>query len=260
MAELLTSTGTQNHPVVSPAEWLARREELLQKEKEFTRLRDELSRQRRGLPWVKVEKNYIFEGPQGEENLASLFAGRSQLIIYHFMFGPDWKEGCQSCSLEADHFNTIIVHLNARDVSMAAVSRAPLDLLLPFEKRMGWTFKWVSSYKNDFNRDFHVSFTKEEMAKGKVYYNYAMSEFPSDEAPGISVFYKDKAGSIFHTYSAYARGLDILLGVYNLIDMTPKGRDEDALAYPMAWVRLHDRYGDSQIVTPTTQQPAQGVA
>lgn len=253
MAELLTSTGTQNHPVTSPEAWLASRKELLQKEKEFTRLRDELSRQRRELPWVKVEKNYIFEGPKGEENLASLFEGRSQLIIYHFMFGPDWKEGCPSCSLVADHFNSIIVHLNARDVSMAAVSRAPLDQLLAFEKRMGWTFKWVSSYGNDFNRDFHVSFTKDEMAKGKVYYNYAMAEFPSDEAPGISVFYKDKSGNIYHTYSAYARGLDILLGAYNFLDMTPKGRDEDALPYTMAWVRHHDRYG-------ATQQPAKDVA
>jgi predicted dithiol-disulfide oxidoreductase (DUF899 family) len=260
MAELLTSAGIQNHRVASPAEWLASRKELLQKEKEFTRLRDELSRQRRELPWVKVEKNYIFEGPNGEQNLANLFEGRSQLIIYHFMFGPDWKEGCPSCSLEADHFNSIVTHLNARDVSMLAVSRAPLDQLQAFEKRMGWTFKWVSSHGNDFNRDFHVSFTKEEMAQGKVYYNYAMSEFPSDEAPGLSVFYKDQAGKIFHTYSAYARGLDILLGVYNFLDMTPKGRDEDTLRYPMAWVRHHDRYGTGPLVGLATQQPKTDVA
>ena len=250
MAELLTSTGTENHQVVSPEEWLASRKQLLRKEKEFTRLRDELSRQRRELPWEKVEKNYVFDSPEGKITLADLFEGRSQLIIYHFMFGPGWEEGCPSCSFEADHFNSIIVHLNARDVSMAAVSRAPLAEFLPFKKRLGWTFKWVSSYGNDFNRDYHVSFTKEEMAKGKVYYNYGPMEFPSEEAPGISVFYKDEAGEIFHTYSTYSRGLDIFLGAYNFLDITPKGRDEDALDFSMAWVRYHDQYPHSQATEP----------
>jgi len=245
-ATLVTTTETQNHKVVSQEEWVATRKELLRKEKEFTRQRDELSRQRRELPWVKVEKNYVFDGPKGKTSLADLFEGRSQLIVYHFMFGPGWEQGCPSCSFVADHFNSIIVHLNARDVSMAAVSRAPLEELQPFQKRMDWSFKWVSSFDNDFNRDFHVSFTKDEMAKGKVYYNYGMMEFPSEEAPGVSVFYKDRAGNIFHTYSTYTRGLDILLGAYNYLDMTPKGRDEEGLAQGMAWVRHHDRYAPAK--------------
>ena len=249
MTEVLTSTGTVNHPVVSPGEWLASRKDLLSKEKELTRMRDELSRQRRELPWVRVEKNYVFDGPKGKQTLSGLFEGRSQLIIYHFMFGPEWQEGCPSCSFEADHFNSIIVHLNARDVSMAAVSRAPIGQLEAFRKRMGWSFNWVSSYGTEFNRDYHVSFTKEEMANGNMYYNYGLRQFPSEEAPGLSVFYKNGDGNIFHTYSTYARGLDILLGAYNLLDMTPKGRDEDALPYGMAWVRHHDRYDHSPAAT-----------
>jgi predicted dithiol-disulfide oxidoreductase (DUF899 family) len=242
MATLIIGTETQNHKVVCQEEWIATRKELLRKEKEFTRQRDELSRQRRELPWVKVEKNYVFDGPKGKTTLADLFEARNQLVIYHFMFGPGWEQGCPSCSFVADHFNSIIVHLNARDVSMAAVSRAPLEELQPFQKRMGWSFKWVSSFGNDFNHDFHVSFSKDEIAKGEVYYNYGMSKFPSEEAPGLSVFYKDQAGNIFHTYSTYARGLDILLGAYNYLDMTPKGRDEEGLAHGMAWVRHHDKY------------------
>lgn len=241
---------TSEHIIVSPEEWLAARKELLNKEKQFTRLRDQLSVERRELPWVKVEKPYIFDGPDGKETLADLFDGRSQLIVYHFMFGPGWEEGCKSCSFVADHFDGITVHLNARDVSMAVVSRAPLKELQAFKKRMGWRFKWVSSYGNNFNYDYHVSFTKDEMAKGKVYYNYELQEFPSEEAPGTSVFYKDESGNVFHTYSAYARGLDMLMGTYNYLDLVPKGRDEDALAFTMAWVRHHDRYGDAYIVDP----------
>ena len=245
MAKINTSTGIQDHKVVSPNEWLATRKELLRKEKEFTLLRDELSRQRRELPWERVDKQYVFDGPRGKQTLADLFDGRSQLIVYHFMFGPGWQEGCKSCSFEADHFNSIIVHLNARDVSMAAVSRAPLEELQSFQKRMGWSFNWVSSYGNDFNSDYRVSFTKDEMAKGKVYYNYDMQEFPSDEGPGASVFFKDgTTGEIFHSYSTYGRGLDILVGAYNFLDLVPKGRDEDGLPYTMAWVRHHDRYGE----------------
>src|SRR5438309_3497905 len=193
--------------VVSQAEWLAARKELLGKEKEFTRLRDELTRQRRELPWEKVEKKYVFEGPGGKETLADLFGGRSQLIVYHFMFGPGWEQGCPSCSLLSDHIDGSVVHLAARDVRLVVVSRAPVAQIEAFKKRMGWRFKWVSSYGNDFNRDYHVSFTKDEMAKGKVSYNYDMTEFPSEEAPGASVFYKDETGGIFHTYSTYARGL-----------------------------------------------------
>jgi predicted dithiol-disulfide oxidoreductase (DUF899 family) len=237
--------------VVSQVEWLAARKEFLTKEKDFTRLRDELSRQRRELPWEKVEKNYIFDGPSGKQSLAELFAGRSQLIVYHFMFGPGWKEGCPSCSLLADHFDGPTIHLANRDVTLAVVSRAPLAEIEAFKKRMGWRFQWVSSFGSDFNRDYHVSFTKEEMAAGKVYYNYDVIEFPSEEAPGASVFHKDGAGNIFHTYSSYARGLDILLGVYNLLDLAPKGRDEDRLAFTMSWVRHHDRYSEGYAVDPT---------
>jgi predicted dithiol-disulfide oxidoreductase (DUF899 family) len=243
-----TNSNDLSHKVVSNDEWLEARKVFLAKEKAFTRQRDELSRERRELPWVKVEKNYVFHGPNGKQSLADLFDGRSQLIVYHFMFGSEWEQGCPSCSFEADHFNSFIVHLNARDVSMAIVSRAPVEKLQAFRKRMGWSFKWVSSYQTDFNTDYRVSFTKDEMANGKVNYNYGMNVFPSDEAPGVSVFYRDANGDIFHTYSAYARGLDILLGAYNFLDLAPKGRDEDALPYPMVWVRHHDRYGNDPLV------------
>jgi len=233
-----------SHKIVSREKWLEARKAHLAKEKEFTRLRDELSRQRRELPWVKVEKNYVFDGPKGKETLADLFDGRGQLIVYHFMLGPGWKEGCKSCSFVSDHIDGAVVHLAQRDVTLLAISRAPLPEIEAFKKRMGWRFKWVSSYGNDFNFDYHVSFTKDEMAKGKVYYNYEMQEFGSEEGPGVSVFYKDGAGDIFHTYSSYARGLDMLVGAYNYLDLVPKGRDEDALSFTMAWVRHHDKYGD----------------
>ena len=232
------------HSVVSQDEWLAARKALLAKEKEFTHARDELSRQRRELPWVKVEENYRFDGPGGRETFADLFAGRSQLIVYHFMFGPGWEQGCPSCSLLADHFDGAAVHLAQRDVTLVVVSRAPLAQIEAFKKRMGWRFKWVSSHGSDFNFDYHVSFTKDEMAKGETYYNYAIRKSPSEEAPGLSVFYKDAAGAIFHTYSAYARGLDMQVGTYNFLDLVPRGRDEAALPWTMAWVRHHDRYGN----------------
>jgi predicted dithiol-disulfide oxidoreductase (DUF899 family) len=249
----MASSKTELQPpkVVSEAEWLTDRKEHLIKEKEFTRLRDELSRQRRELPWEKVEKRYVFDGPNGKETLADLFDRRSQLIVYHFMFGPGWKEGCPSCSLLADHFDGAAVHLANRDVTLAVISRATLAEIEAFKKRMGWRFKWVSSFESDFNRDYHVSFTKDEMAKGNVYYNYDVMEFPSEEAPGASVFYKDGTGGIFHTYSSYARGLDILVGAYNFLDLAPKGRDEDGLAFTMSWVRHHDRYTDGYFVDPT---------
>ena len=208
----------------------------------FTRARDELSRQRRELPWVKVDKTYIFDGPDGKQTLADLFGGRSQLIVYHFMFGPGWQQGCKSCSYLSDHIDGAAVHLGHRDVTMVAVSRAPLAEIEAFRKRMGWRFKWLSSSGNDFNYDYQVSFRPDEIAKGKVYYNYGLGKFPSEEAPGVSVFVKDENGAIFHTYSAYARGLDILIGAYNYLDLVPKGRDEDALDFTMAWVRHHDRY------------------
>jgi len=245
---MATATSKTERPTVVPqADWLAARKDLLKKEKEFTRLRDELSRQRRELPWEKVEKNYVFDGPKGKETLADLFGGKSQLIVYHFMLGPGWKEGCPSCSYLADTFNGAAIHLPARDTAFAAISRATLPEIEAFKKRMGWQFKWVSSSANDFNFDYHVSFTREEKAKGKVYYNYEMTDFPSEEAPGASVFYKNEAGEIFHTYSSYARGLDILVGTYNFLDLTPKGRDEDGLSHSMSWVRHHDKYGEGLV-------------
>jgi len=230
------------HAVVSQGEWLEARKTLLAKEKEFTHRRDALSAARRDLPWVKIDKAYVFDGPAGKETLADLFGGKSQLLVYHFMLGPGWVQGCPSCSFLADHFDGANIHLGQRDVNLVAVSRAPLAEIEAYQKRMGWKFKWVSSYGNDFNRDFHVSFTPEEKAGGKVEYNYEMTEFPSEEAPGLSAFIKQN-GAVFHTYSSYARGLDILVGAYNFLDLAPKGRDEDALPWSMAWVRRHDEYG-----------------
>jgi len=228
------------HKIVTNEEWLAARKGFLAKEKEFTRLRDELARQRRELPWVKVEKTYVFDGPNGKESLSDLFAGRSQLIVNHFMFGADWNEGCPSCSFWADTYNGVVVHLEHRDASFVVISRAPLEKLEAYKKRMGWSFKWVSALHNDFNRDYHVSFTPEEQ-KAAVY-NYEAGGFGSSEAPGVSVFARDGAGNIFHTYSCYARGLDTLNGAYQLLDLLPKGRDEQGLPHPMAWVRRHDKY------------------
>ena len=232
------------HPTVSRDDWLAARQALLAKEKEFTKQRDAISATRRALPWVKVEKDYVFDGPDGKETLADLFDGRGQLIVYHFMLGPGWEQGCPSCSFLADHFDGAVVHLAHRDATLVVVSRAPLAEIEKFQKRMGWKFKWVSSNGSDFNHDYHVSFTEDEMKNGEVVYNYRKSEFPSEEAPGVSVFARDEAGDVFHTYSAYARGLDMLLGTYNFLDMVPKGRDEDDLPFTMSWVRHHDRYDD----------------
>jgi predicted dithiol-disulfide oxidoreductase (DUF899 family) len=231
------------HPVVSNDAWLSARKELLAKEKEFTRLRDELSRSRRDLPWSKVEKPYVFDGPNGKETLASLFDGRSQLITYHFMFDPEWSEGCKSCSFLADQYDPAIVHLKHRDVTFVTVSRAPLAKLDAYKRRMGWRFKWVSSLGSDFNRDFGVTFTQEQLDQRRADYNYGTQQtFSVKEAPGISVFYKDEAGDVYHTYSSYARGLDMFLTAYHFLDITPKGRDEAGRG--MAWLRHHDRYSD----------------
>lgn len=231
-----------DHEILPHDEWVEARKALLAREKEFTRLRDELTEARRALPWEKVDTEYVFDTPDGKESLSDLFGKHSQLIVYHFMLGPGWEEGCKSCSLLADHFNPAVVHLAQRDVTMLAVSRAPLSEIEAFKKRMGWTFKWVSSSKNDFNRDFHVSFTQEELDSGEAYYNYRSAGFPSTEAPGASVFYKNPKGDIFHTYSVYARGLDMFISAYHYLDIVPKGRDEDDLDYTMEWVRLHDEY------------------
>jgi len=242
----MTATETC-HKVVSRDEWLKARVAHLAAEKELTRKRDELSRQRRELPWVRVERDYVFEGPKGAETLADLFAGRSQLIVYHFMLGPNWEEGCKSCSFLADHFDATRIHLAHRDVAFAVVSQAPMPRIQAFQERMGWRFDWVSAFGNDFQHDYGVHFTKEELA-GEVDYNYSKTRFGLEEAPGLSVFYKDEAGEIFHTYSTYARGLDSLVGTYQFLDLAPKGRDEDDLAFTMAWVRHHDRYGDIYVL------------
>ena len=254
----MASTMEQPRPkIVSRAEWLRARKEYLIKEKEFTRQRDELSRQRRELPWEKVEKQYLFDTTTGKQTLAGLFEKRSQLIVYHFMLGPGWKEGCPSCSLIADHFDGFAVHLANRDVTLAAISRAPLPEIDAFKKRMGWRFKWASSFGSDFNHDYRVSFTKDDISNGKVPYNYSERDFPSEEAPGASVFAKDSAGDVYHTYSTYGRGLDILMGVYNFLDLVPKGRGEEGYAHPMSWVRHHDRYAEGYLVDPAQlyQQP-----
>jgi len=231
------------HKIVSQSEWLNARKTLLAKEKEFSKARDVLSAARRDLPWTPVEKNYVFDGSNGNENLADLFGGKSQLMVYHFMLGPGWVQGCPSCSFLADHFDGAVIHLAHRDVSLVVISRAPLAEIEAYKKRMGWKFKWVSSFSNDFNRDFHVSFTKDEMAKDAEY-NYTVDKIPSDELPGLSAFIRDENGKVFHTYSSYARGLDTLVGTYNFLDMAPKGRDEGALPWTMAWVRRHDEYED----------------
>jgi len=228
------------HRVVSHDEWIAARKDFLAKEKEFTRLRDDLSKQRRELPWERVEKEYTFEGPKGKETLSDLFDGRSQLIVYHFMFGPDWDAGCPSCSFWAESFDLNIIHLAHRDITFVAVSRAPFSKIDAYRKRMGWTFKWLSSSGSDFNFDFGVSFTDKQLAKGKVFYNYTMQETPVEEREGTSVFYKEKKGDVFHTYSAYARGIDLLNAAYNYMDLTPKGRDEGDS--PMHWLHRHDEY------------------
>ncbi len=228
--------------IVSEAEWLVARKDLLNREKEFTRQRDALSAARRHLPMVKVEKDYVFEGSKGKETLADLFDSRSQLIVYHFMLAPGWEEGCKSCSYLADHFDGANWHLPHRDVTFIVVSRAPFPEIQAYQKRMGWRFKWVSSYSGDFNFDYHVSATEQEKANGRMFYNYQMQDWMNEEMPGLSVFLKDETGDVFHTYSTYGRGLDILVGAYNFLDLVPNGRDEDHLDFTMEWVRRHDEY------------------
>jgi len=233
-------TSLEKHPVVSREEWLAARTALLAQEKEFTRQRDELSEKRRGLPWVRVDKEYVFEGPNGKETLRDLFENRSQLVVYHFMFSPEWNAGCPHCSHWADNFNGIIVHLNHRDVTIVAISRAPFDKIKAYERRMGWSFKWLSSHDTDFNYDFHVSFRPDEAAKNEAVYNYTRQNPGPADREGISVFYKDPKGNIFHTYSTYARGIDMMNVDYQFLDIVPKGRDEGGRG-PF-WVRRHDEY------------------
>jgi predicted dithiol-disulfide oxidoreductase (DUF899 family) len=237
------TAATPQRRIVSQEEWLAARRQLLVKEKKFTRERDALAAERRALPWVKVEKNYLFDTPTGEKALAELFEGRSQLLVYHLMFAPDWDAACLGCSFVSDHLDGAVHHLANRDVTLVAVSRAPIAKFAPFKQRMGWRFKWYSSFCTDFNRDFHVSFSKDEMAAGEMFYNYKMQNYPMEEGHGLSAFCKDAAGNVFHTYSTYGRGVESFINAYNLLDLAPKGRDEqDQKPMPMAWVRHHDKY------------------
>jgi predicted dithiol-disulfide oxidoreductase (DUF899 family) len=242
------------HTTATRDKWMEARLDLLAAEKDLTRRSDEVARLRQQLPWVRVEKNYVFEGPNGRETLADLFDGRSQLIVQQFMLAPGWEQGCKSCSFMADHIDGMTVHLAHRDVTMVAVSRAPLSEIERFRRRMGWRFKWVSSYGTDFNYDFGVSFTPEEAAKGRLNYNYGQRSLSGEEWPGVSVFYKDEAGDVFHTYSTYGRGVEVMMGTYRMLDLTPKGRDEQG-GGNMAWVRHHDRYEPE---TPAKAMPATG--
>lgn len=250
MSTVMADTGT--HPVVSRERWLAERIELLAREKELTRLQDQLARERRALPWVRVDKDYRFDTPdRGRRTLAELFQGRRQLLVQHFMFAPGWDQGCKSCSFMADHHDGMSTHLAQRDVSLLVVSRASLAEIERFRRRMGWRFMWVSSQGSDFNQDFGVSFTPQQQAAGAVPYNYTLQRFPHEEAPGISLFYMDDVGDVFHTYSRYGRGVEVMMGTYQLLDLTPLGRGEDGLSYGMEWLRHHDRYEPD----PLAQQP-----
>jgi predicted dithiol-disulfide oxidoreductase (DUF899 family) len=233
----------QQMKTVSREEWLEARRALLAKEKAHLKAHEEIARARRELPWVKVEKNYVFEGPHGGESLSDLFAGRSQLIVKHFMMGPGWHHGCLGCSFGADQLSGSVIHLINHDVMVIAVSRAPYGEIAPYHKRMGWPFKWVSSHGNDFNFDYNVSFTEADRARGKAFYNFAEQDYMGEEMPGYSVFAKNEQGEIFHTYSVFARGTEDVGGVYGLLDITPKGRNEPPGGNLTAWVRRHDEYG-----------------
>lgn len=228
--------------VVSHEEWLKARLELLSAEKELTRQRDALRHCRMAMPWERVEKSYEFEGPNGIVSLADLFDGRSQLIVYHFMFAPDWKKACKQCSFWADNFNGVVIHLNHRDVTLTAISRAPFSSLNAYKERMGWTFPWFSCNGGDFNFDYHVSFTPNEIAENKMYYNYVVQGRGVSDEQGVSVFLKNERDEVFHSYSCYSRGIDGLNCAYQYLDLVPKGRDEDAFKFPMVWVRQHDEY------------------
>lgn len=241
MPKIKTVRGIENRKVVSQRAWITARRKLLVEEKKFSKLRDKLNLQRRKLPWVKIEKNYVFDGPAGRVTFAELFGGKSQLITYHFMFGPGWGEGCAHCSFWADHFDSVNFHIGRRDTTFAVVSRAPWKEIEPFKNRMGWKFNWVSSFETDFNFDFNVSFTPEQIKNGTAIYNYRPLDMDIDEREGVSAFYRDTNGGIYHTYSSYERGIDLMNTTYNFIDLTAKGRDEDP-EHSQDWVRYHDKY------------------
>ena len=253
MNTTIIETSTDNHPVVSSDQWLAERRKLLAREKELTRLGDEIARERRALPWVRIEKPYVFDTLDGPRTLADLFEGRRQLLVQHFMFAPGWEQGCQSCSFMADHADGMTAHLAQRDVTFVAISRATLAEIERFRQRMGWKFRWVSSHGTDFNRDFHVSFTPEQVARDEYDYNFGIQSGLGEEMPGISVFHRDDDGTVFHTYSRYGRGVEAMMGTYALLDLAPKGRDERDVPNRMEWVRHHDRYEpETPARTPST--------
>jgi predicted dithiol-disulfide oxidoreductase (DUF899 family) len=230
------------HPIVTRDRWIAERKALLAREKELTRLQDRVAAERRALPWAALEQDYVLDTPAGPRRLSELFQGKRQLLVQHFMLGPGWEHGCKSCSFMADHLDGMAIHLAQRDIALLVVSRAPLAEIEAFKRRMGWRFDWASSHGSDFNRDFHVSFMPEDRVDGEVYYNFHMTPLPQQEAPGISVFWRDDDGRVLHTYSTFGRGVEVMMGAYRLIDLTPKGRNEEGLDYGMAWVRHHDRY------------------
>ena len=248
------SAASTGHRVVSRDEWLKERIALLAEEKALTRQRDAVASRVRDLPWVKVDKAYLFDSPAGRVSLADLFGDRSQVIVYHFMFDATWSQGCKSCSFIADHYNGIVVHLAHRDVSFVTVSKAPIEKIEGFRTRMGWTFPWVSGADTDFGRDYGVSFTDEELGSGDLLYNFTTRPYPIRELPGLSVFAKDEAGHVYHTYSQFARGLEDFLVAYRFIDLTPKGRDE-AETGGMGWLRHHDRYDGTPFVQPWEERP-----
>ncbi len=247
-----SADSAEGHRVVSRDDWLAERKVLLKREKELTHLSDQIAAERRALPWVRVDKNYKFETPDGKRSLADLFDGRHQLLVQHFMLAPGWEQGCPSCSFMADHNDGMIVHLAHRDVTFVAISRAPLAEIERFRKRMGWQFTWVSSHGTDFNYDFKVSFTPEDVASGHIDYNYGEWPHAYEEWPGISVFFKNDAGEVFHTYSRYGRGVEDMMGTYRMLDLVPKGRDERDVAYKMEWIRHHDRYEPAAVSKATS--------
>jgi len=250
MNTAVLESNPSTHPVVSAEGWLAARKALMAREKELMRLSDQIARERRALPWERVDKSYVFDTPTGRRSLADLFEGRRQLLVQHFMFGPGWEQGCPSCSYMADHTDGMTVHLAHRDTTFVAISRAPLAEIERFRQRMGWQFTWVSANGSDFNHDFHVSFTAQEQASGEAYYNYAMGPARGEEAPGISVFFKNDAGEVFHTYSTFGRGVEVMMGTYHLLDLTPEGRSERDVPYKMEWVRHHDRYAPAPTAQP----------